>query len=140
MNKLKNEKGAALVLTLMIITLFLVFITVQFYQITNTTKQVSTTEKQIDARLIAEMGVDYYRGRVNNVNEGEQSIEEFMAKLPVSVTKNIDDDRSFAVDARIDASAGDRIIIHYTSTGRTTDDVTSEVTGTITIRIEGGEK
>ncbi|WP_430784794.1 hypothetical protein VBD025_09410 [Virgibacillus flavescens] len=53
-------------LTLMIITLFLLFIMTQFQLIINTTKQVTTMEKQINAELIAEMGIDYYREVVDS--------------------------------------------------------------------------
>ncbi|MGP4108306.1 hypothetical protein [Virgibacillus sp. L01] len=73
----KSENGAALVLTLMIITLFFIFILTQFYQITNTTKQVTTMEKQIDARLAAEMGSDYYRDVVKKyIDDTDTGVEE----------------------------------------------------------------
>lgn len=59
MNELKNEHGAALVLTLFIVTLLLLFVLTLFYQVNNATKQVTTMEKNIDARNLADMGTAY---------------------------------------------------------------------------------
>ncbi|WP_099158764.1 hypothetical protein [Virgibacillus ndiopensis] len=70
MKKFKNETGAALVLTMLIITIFLIFVTVQVTQAVNSTKQVTTMEKKIDAELVAKMGVDYFQQLiVNNQTE-----------------------------------------------------------------------
>ncbi|WP_163971639.1 hypothetical protein [Oceanobacillus halotolerans] len=133
-----NEKGFALVLTLMMITLMLTFVLVQFTQITNTTRQVATTEEQIDARLMAEMGVDYYRGLFDTFNQDEHSIEEFLDDLPRSVEKTIDSRHQFQINLDEGEPNLDDNTITYTSTG-IAHDREHEIEDTITINIESEE-
>ncbi|MFB4166723.1 hypothetical protein [Virgibacillus sp. JSM 102003] len=119
----KSENGAALVLTLMIITLFFIFILTQFYQITNTTKQVTTMEKQIDARLVAEMGVDYYRDAVQNYVEdagltepGDVNIAEIT--LPQNPVKWDSGKRKFLIkDSYIKERTEDQLTVKFISVG-----------------------
>ncbi|WP_156291463.1 hypothetical protein [Oceanobacillus salinisoli] len=74
MGKLKNERGFALVLTLMIISLLLLFVLSLFTQITNTTKQITTMEKHINAGNIADMGVIYFQKLVETNKEELESM------------------------------------------------------------------
>ncbi|WP_249870868.1 hypothetical protein [Oceanobacillus saliphilus] len=96
MNTLRNEKGAALVLTIMIITLFLVFILGLFTVVTNTTKQVTTMEKQIDAQLIAEMGVTYFQ-RV--VEKSKPELQEKIQNNPEEVDRIIETHTTTLIDS-----------------------------------------
>lgn len=114
MNKFKNEQGAALVFTLMIVTLLLLFILTQFYQITNTTKQINTVEHTIDARLVAEMGIDYYRSQIDQF-KNEESIRDYTADLSTSVT--LDGNREFSITLTELTQSDDEIIIQIESTG-----------------------
>ncbi len=119
----KSEKGAALVLTLMIITLFFIFILTQFYQITNTTKQVTTMEKQIDARLVAEMGVDYFRDAVQRyidnaglTEPGDVSIAEIT--LPQNpVTWDSGNHKFLIKDSYIEEKTEDQVTVKLISVG-----------------------
>ncbi|SDQ43285.1 hypothetical protein SAMN05216232_1576 [Virgibacillus subterraneus] len=137
----KSEKGAALILTLVIITLFLVFILTQFYQITNTTKQVTTMEKQIDARLIAEMGVDYYRSFVQNyiddegiTDPGEVYITEI--NLPQNPVKLDSKDHKFSInDSHIEERTEEKVTIKFISIG-TAFNKEKEIKDTIIITFE----
>lgn len=123
MNNFKSEKGAALVLTLMIITLLFIIILTQFYQITNTTKQVTTMEKQIDARLAAEMGVDYYRASVENYIDdagltapGDLNIAEIT--LPQNPVKWDSGNHKFLIkDSYIEEKTEDQVTVKFTSVG-----------------------
>lgn len=123
MNNFKSEKGAALILTLMIITLFFIFILTQFYQITNTTKQVTTMEKQIDARLVAEMGVDYYRDVVQKyiddaelTEPGDVNIAEIT--LPQNPVKwDSGNHKFFIKDSYIEEKTEDQVTVKFTSVG-----------------------
>lgn len=92
----KNEKGAALVLTLMIVTLFLLFILTQFYQVTNTTKQVTTMEKNINARNVAEMGIEYYFQKIKYEYEKDptKEVSEIIADIDGEEVR-LDEDRNF---------------------------------------------
>lgn len=114
MNKFRNESGAALVLTLLIVTLFLLFILTQFYQVTNTSKQVNTIEHSIDARLIAEMGVDYYRSQIDQF-KNQESINAFTDDLSTNV--QLDPNRQFTITLTNISETEDQIIIQITSTG-----------------------
>lgn len=131
MDNLNNEKGAALVLTLMIITLFLVFIMGQFYQVTNTTKQVTTMEKQIDAHLMAEMGVDYFHAFLNENYDQEDPLADFIEKnLPI--TKIIDEEEQHQFEISIDDQTDYDSQITYISTGDAFGEEEA-IEGTITI-------
>lgn len=114
MNKYRNEKGAALVLTLMIVTLILLFILTQFYQATNTAKQVNTVEHTIDARLVAEMGIDYYRSQIDQY-KNEDSIETYTSDLSTRV--QLDSKREFTITLSEIVSTDKEIILKVTSTG-----------------------
>ncbi|MBP1947789.1 hypothetical protein [Virgibacillus litoralis] len=137
----KSEKGAALVLTLMIITLFLVFILTQSYQITNTTRQVTTMEKQIDARLIAEMGVDYYRSFVQNYIEGEgitkpDNVYITEINLPQNPVKLDSKDHKFSIqDSHIEEQTEEKVMIKFSSIG-TAYNKEKEIEDTIIITFE----
>lgn len=146
MNNFKNEKGAALVLTLMIITLFLIYILAQFTQVTNTTKQVTTMEKQIDTQLIAEMGIDYYQQKIGKQKEGFQQIlddndnqrlleeiETFNSELQKEI--RIDDDRSFELTITPAMQKDNKIVIEFSSKG-TSSKQTETIESSVVIDIE----
>lgn len=115
MIKLKNEQGAALVLTLFIVTLMLLFALTLFYQVTNTTKQVTTVEKNIDARNIAEMGVEYYYQKIKYLYEQGSTIEEIIEQIHDDDRIVISEDRYFKLTA-IDNANSNKISITCTGT------------------------
>ncbi|WP_042223227.1 hypothetical protein [Oceanobacillus manasiensis] len=80
---LKGEKGAALVLTLLIITLILLFITTLSGQVIQTTKQITTVEKRTDAELVAQMGIDYVQAVLDmyTYNEEQNALEYLQERL-----------------------------------------------------------
>ncbi|WP_067727538.1 hypothetical protein [Oceanobacillus damuensis] len=150
MNKLRNEKGAALVLTIMMITLFLVFILGLFTQVTNTTKQVTTMEKQIDAQLIADMGVTYFQ-RLVEINQPllEREINEdpdddnlanvvdlFIDELLNVEKQRVDVDENRTYEITYEGFNADEKSIHFKSVGFVTDTEATSY-GTIVIHITG---
>ncbi|MGJ9457206.1 hypothetical protein [Oceanobacillus sp. CF4.6] len=148
MKTYRNEKGAALVLTVMIITLFLVFILGLFTVVTNTTKQVTTMEKQIDAQLVAEMGVTYFQRLVEinqhlleeKMNENPEEdeltnvVQLFIDDLLSSVEQPVHVDENRTYEITFEGYNEDEKSIHFKSVGAVTDaEATSN--GTIVINI-----
>jgi type II secretory pathway component PulK len=133
MKQMKDEKGAALILTVLIITLLMVGIMALFTQITNTTRQISTMEQQIDAQLVAEMGVTYYQKVIKNhqngivtiVNENisdpqklKREIKDFINDYKAEVLVD-GDQRKFEIELKEDPEYDEEskeIIIKFTST------------------------
>jgi predicted PurR-regulated permease PerM len=128
LRKLGNEHGAALVLTIMIITLILLFVLMLFTQVTNTARQVKTTEEHLIASHIAEMGVDYYQQLVQeSIPNQVSSVEEIITFIPNptgdSLEKVLDDEGLYKFvigDITIDDSE-DSISIKFSSKGITPD-------------------
>lgn len=117
MNKLKNERGFVLVVTLMIVTLILLFILTQFYQITNTTKQVDTVEHSIEARLMAEMGIDYYRSQIDQF-KNEKTIYDFTNSLSKSVQVDQKGEFNFSISLKEITKENDVLTLEIVSTGK----------------------
>lgn len=119
MKRYLNERGAALILTLLLTTLALLFILTLFYQILNTTKQVDTMDDNVRARHVAEMGLDYYEQIVHQLSAASYtSVEEFITLMPKNQSVTIDSDRSFKVtQQKVDTSDSDQIVIHFKSEG-----------------------
>jgi predicted PurR-regulated permease PerM len=126
LKKLGNEHGAALVLTVMIITLILLFVLMLFTQVTNTARQVKTTEEHLIASHIAEMGVDYYQQLVQeSIPNQVSSVEEIITFIPNPtgdpLEKVLDDEGLYKFvigDITIDDSE-DPISIKFSSKGIT---------------------
>lgn len=139
MNRYSNERGAAFVLTILLITLALLFLMTLFYQILNTTKQVDTMGENVQARHIAEMGLDYYEQMITKLSSTSySSINEFVSQIPNDQTVNIDADRSFKVtQQRIDTSNSEQIVIYFNSEGMAFQrDITLESKMTVRVQIE----
>ncbi|GAA0447685.1 hypothetical protein GCM10008983_27180 [Lentibacillus halophilus] len=137
MNRLRNERGAALVLTLMMITLILLFVLTLLYQVTNTTRQITTMDENIDAHLVAEMGVDYYQTLVHERVKG-QAVEKVQdIDWPETPTNYpIDDNRTFSIkiDQR-DNTNKEKTEIEFTSEGKA-HGRTETIEQSITITLE----
>lgn len=86
MNQLRNERGAALVLVLGMILLFMILGMVLVFQASNTQKQIEQTEEQIDARNVAEMGFKRANIGVERANQAYEAAYE----LEMSKDKNRD--------------------------------------------------
>lgn len=133
MNNWKQEKGAALILSLFIITLFLLFFLTLSTQLINTNKQVNQMDVRLDAQLIAEMGTTYVQQQTKekqseleqiiNTNYSdleilEQEIEDVMNTwFNDSSTKRIDSTRYFFISKMNATSTENLIRIEYSSTG-----------------------
>lgn len=117
MKQLTNERGGAFVLTLMTMTVLLVFVSVLLTQSMTVTKQVHTTSKQIDARLIAEMGVTYYEATITQL-VNQDSLHAHGSIAPIENEPYvIDDKRSFVIKNVTEKTDGSNIIINFTSVG-----------------------
>ncbi|MFC4022537.1 hypothetical protein ACFOUV_01735 [Oceanobacillus longus] len=151
MNTYRNEKGAALVLTVMIITLFFVFILGLFTVVTNTTKQVTSMEKQIDAQLIAEMGVTYFQRLVEinqhlleeEINEHRDNadftnvVQVFIDDLLNGIEQPVHVDEYRTYEITVESYNDDEKSIHFKSVGVVPD---AEATSNGTIIINTSEQ
>ncbi|SET45073.1 hypothetical protein SAMN05216389_111151 [Oceanobacillus limi] len=119
MSKLQNEHGAALVLTLSLITLLLLFIMTLFYQVSNTTKQIVIMEDNMDATNIAEMGIDYYQYHFEeNRDLFQQVVDEGSIQDLISEINTLNDTLS-GVKVIEDGNRYFELVLptlHYTST------------------------
>ncbi|MUK86851.1 hypothetical protein GMD78_00350 [Ornithinibacillus sp. L9] len=143
MNRFRNESGAALVLTLMIITLILLFVLTLFYQIANTTKQVTTMEKQIISEQIAEMGVDYYRSytKATIPETISASSEILLPDIELQEEVILDSEGKFKYwieTQEIATRSENEIMINFTTVGEAYGKITT-IDSSITIQIESGE-
>ncbi|MCG3420175.1 hypothetical protein [Oceanobacillus jordanicus] len=148
---LKGERGAALVLTLLMITLLLLFVTLLSGQVIQTTKQVTTTEKRIDAELVSQMGIDYVQSVLETYEYNEvQDVMDYLSTkldeyLQISKTGNpiliLDEVRQFEIelpDPLPEVIEGEDLEVTYRSIGRSMDQ-TIETNDTITITFERDE-
>jgi len=126
MNKYNDEQGMALVLTLAFIVIIMLFSLALIFQVTNTSKQVSTMEKNIEARHMAEMGVDYYSQFIRSKKDSLETFNKTDLKSKIYVlSKKFDDPINIENDKRnfeiriddIFSSEEDKWIIPFTSTG-----------------------
>ncbi|RBW71583.1 pilus assembly PilX N-terminal domain-containing protein [Bacillus taeanensis] len=83
--KMLNQQGAALVIVLITITVFTIVGATVMSSTLNTTKQTIITEENIQGTHLAEMGVDYYKAKIeksliqlNNLNNIQQEIQKAM--------------------------------------------------------------
>ncbi|GAQ19429.1 type II secretory pathway, component PulK [Oceanobacillus picturae] len=148
---LKGERGAALVLTLLMITLLLLFVTLLSGQVIQTTKQVTTTEKRIDAELVSQMGIDYVQSVLDTYEYNEvQDVMDYLSTkldeyLQISKTGNpiliLDEARQFEIelpDPLPEVIEGEDLEVTYISIGRSMGQ-TIETNDTITITFERDE-
>src|SRR5690625_1793365 len=124
MNKYNDEQGMALVLTLAFIVIIMLFSLALIFQVTNTSKQVSTMEKNIEARHMAEMGVDYYSQFIRSKKDSLETFNKTDLKSKIYVlSKKFDDPINIENDKRnfeiriddIVSSEEDKWIIPFTS-------------------------
>lgn len=128
MKKYKNEQGAALVLTMFIITILLLFVSAQLFQVTNTRKQVSTMEKKIMSEHMAEMGIDYYRALIEHIEQDpNKPIEDYVNKirgiasdkLKQQITSPNDSaNRSYEIEVKEVIDDKDEVLIKFISIGK----------------------
>ncbi|MFD1171296.1 hypothetical protein [Oceanobacillus picturae] len=127
---LKGEKGAVLVLTLLMVTLIILFITALTGQVIQTTKQVTTMEKRIDAELVLQMGIDYVQAVLDayEYNEEQDAMEYLEEKLGEHLQTvdngntqlKLDDERKFEInlpDPLPAVKEGEDIEVTYTIIG-----------------------
>ncbi|MGM8212359.1 hypothetical protein ACLIBH_06120 [Virgibacillus sp. W0430] len=130
MNKYQNEQGAALVLTLLLITLITLLLLGQFYQVTNTAGQVATMEKNIESRHLAEMGVEYYQQLIASKQaelteaaqaSGFQGVEEKLQEWNGTevLTVQVEGERKYFTieNVTLDQQTENEIIVEFTSLG-----------------------
>lgn len=139
---LKGEKGAALVLTLLMITLIILFITVLTGQVIQTKKQVTTMEKRIDAELLSQMGIQYVQEYVYESLEtykyvDDENLEkELLNMIQVNVVIDNKEGRNFETEFIEFTSIDDgNFEITFESIG-TADGQAVETEGTINITIK----
>lgn len=106
--KLLNNEGFALVLVLLMMTIFMILGLSFFSQSLNTAKQVSDTESRIQAVDLAEMGAQYYK-------------TAFMNNLVQTITREVDLNNS-EIDLDICSSIhwheNDEMLVDYTNSAK----------------------
>ncbi|MEL3970895.1 polymer-forming cytoskeletal protein [Rossellomorea oryzaecorticis] len=137
--KINEEKGYALVLSLLILVVFMVVALSLLGASYNSAKQNGIVEKNYQAVALAEMGVPYYKTSINHALEksrewvlseiekdettdyDEKDIFKMMVnKLPEFLKGEIvpvDTDASFEIKPDITRSAYPEIVINFTSRG-----------------------
>ncbi|WP_100012105.1 hypothetical protein [Lentibacillus sediminis] len=142
MKRQNNQTGSALVLTLMLMTLLMLFVLTLFFQVTNTTRQVAIMEEQLDAELIADMGIDFFRskaeGAAASYNGTGDDLAEYLEKKLEPHEVDLGEERSFAIsNIQLNLTSGGPMTITFESTGSALErDVTEESEIILT---EGGE-
>jgi len=124
--RLTNERGAALITVLLIITLISIFSVTLLFQLTSAKKQFNTTEGEIQALNLAEMGLIYMREEVKSVlpelnDATDDNIKEVLKdELPLTVDEefpNAHQNTEYQVDVKIGELEGKSITIENTSKG-----------------------
>jgi hypothetical protein len=72
---IRNEKGSTLIITLLTITVIVMFSTVLISTTINSSLQINKTEQDIQATNLAEMGVVYFNEAFSNVITSMESLE-----------------------------------------------------------------
>lgn len=137
MRHIRNERGATLVLTVMVITILLMFILLLLTQVTNTNKQVSKMEIRHDARLLADMGVDYVHSMLDQFQgtDGE-SLKKYISENIPTKPVVMDGKRSFTVEFAEIPALEKSTTIQYKSIG-TSGETKDTVEDSILIQFEG---
>lgn len=140
--KLANERGGALIIVLLTITLISIFSVTLLFQLTSAKKQFNQTEGDIQATNTAEMGLIYIRQEIlevykslsssNNREDVIQELSEELSFLPFekSFKSATITPTKYEVDVNIERGEGNTIIIENTSTG-----TVGEYTKTLSDRI-----
>ncbi|WP_277584451.1 hypothetical protein [Psychrobacillus antarcticus] len=94
MKKLHNEKGYTLILTLVIITIIVIFFSSFTLSAMNQQKQVEKTDETYEVTAIAEMGVEYYQAAIINLiaKYSQDTINAITANngLPQNIQRSLD--------------------------------------------------
>lgn len=138
-----NEKGAALVMTVMIVTIILLFVMTLLYQITNTSRQVQKGKSITVAEQIAAMGVDYYQSyakeNLPTVYETEDEVR--LPDLDIGEKFKVDETGDFQFwfkDHSLNRISESQMNITFTSVGEANGE-REEIESSIIIQIESGE-
>lgn len=120
-SRFQSEQGSALVITMLILVLVIVFIGMMMTQAMTLVTQTNTTGHVIEARTLAESGVDYYEAfvRENVKAQGVNSpLDINTAGIASDINETLDADQSFEIsDIVIAAQPDNRVMITYEVTG-----------------------
>jgi len=104
MKKLQNEKGYTLLLTLVIISIIIIFFSSFTLSAMNQHKQVERTDENYEVVAIAEMGIEYYRAKIINIINDQ--IEPLRDELENNAKKDNDDPSKQTEEDIIDKHVG----------------------------------
>lgn len=124
-SKYNNERGIALIFTLVVTIILTTTLTILLANMTNTVAQVETVGEQVNAELMADAGKDYYEAFViNSINK--RKMNSYVAQ---SQLKQLDSERSFEIKNPIKKNINkNEIEIEYTIVGKSGDAVYEEET------------
>jgi len=144
--RFSNERGAALIVVLLIITLISIFSVTLLFQLTTAKKQFNQTEGDIQAINTAEMGIIYMRQEIlsivdelpNDTEDIENQITNLLPNLPVIREFNAAkiNPTNYEVGVDINEKDNSSITIEIISSG-TVQSNTKTLTDIITLSYKG---
>jgi hypothetical protein len=100
MVKVKNETGSTLVVTLLIITIILIFSSVLVTNTISSTKQFLTSKQTMQLTHLAEMGLDYFRANINDTINDATVKTQLQNSTQVSRASQAVDTLRIAINSR----------------------------------------
>lgn len=114
---LHNERGAALLLALLVTGFVMIFATFLLGLTDNAHQQARTMSDRADARLLAEAGIDVYQSQLGRATSGMDDVLDVV--LPDGFTHTFDDDHVFTIESVTSSLNGEVLTVRYTSIGET---------------------
>lgn len=114
---LQNEQGVAFLFALLAMGFVTVFASFLLSSAQNASQQADKANGQLDARLVAEAGVDFYHAELRRAMNDTSTGEVIDVRLPPSVTHALSDTHSFTIDNIESSLNGNNLTVSFTSTG-----------------------
>lgn len=118
MKRLLDERGMALVSTMLVLAVLITVVLLFAVQVRNTERQVGISASDMDVRMLADMGAVYYEALLEQELDGQEV--EFFGEVAVPdyyIMKELDSERSFEVTDVHAVVSGDVLIVSFISTG-----------------------
>lgn len=115
---LQNEQGMAFLFALLAMGFVTVFASFLLSSAQTASLQADKVNGQLDARLIAEAGVDFYHAELRRAMNDTVTGEVIDVRLPPSVTHALSDTHSFTIEDISSSLNGNNLTVSFTSTGQ----------------------
>jgi Tfp pilus assembly protein PilX len=133
MDKVRNERGATLVISLLLILVIVILATSLASLAITSLKQSQLTEDNLELTSLAEMGVTHYQVLLNNIiSENKSAPIETLRDLVDDYSSpskyNVDEKRSYTVDVQVEKAESNELVLHIHSIGEmTTSNKTKDI-------------